>query len=106
VNSDQTAGELELAELQAANWEAIKHHPQSAQLLSQFRDIYMLRMLEHLCGDALPAIKLAYERVVDELLGQAGKQMCKVQLLRPPPMANGRYTPPKGARLRRPTRQT
>ena len=93
-----SADELELAELQATNQEAIKHHPGSAQLIPQFRDIYMLRMLEHLCGDDLPAIQLAHERVVNELLGVIGKQMRQAQILRPAPESNGRYTPPKGLR--------
>jgi hypothetical protein len=95
MSETPTADELELAELQAANQEAIKHHSQQVQLIPQFRDIYMLRMLEHLCGDALPAIKLAHERVVNELLGQLGKQMRQARLLRPAPEHNGRYTPPK-----------
>ena len=95
MTSNTGADDLELAELRAANAEAIKHHPGQAQLVPQFRDIYMLRMLEHLCGDDLPAIQLAHERVVNELLGELGKQMRQAQLLRPAPESNGRYTKPK-----------
>ena len=89
------ADEIELAELQAANSEAIKHHPGQAQLIPQFRDIYMLRMLEHLCGDDLPRLKLAHERAVNDLLGEIGKQIRSAHILRPAPEHNGRYTPPK-----------
>ena len=87
--------ELELAGLRAANAEALKVHPAQAQLIPQFRDIYMLRLLEHLCGADLPALQLAHERTVNDLLGEIGKQMRQARLLRPAPEANGRYTPPK-----------
>lgn len=95
--TDDLAGSTdELAELRAANGEALRHHPGAAQLIPQFRDIYITKMLEHLCGPALPAIQLDHERVVNKALGDIGQQMLRAQILRPAPQANGRYTPPKG----------
>jgi hypothetical protein len=88
--------ELELAGLIAANAEALKHHPVRAQLIPQFREVYLLHLLEHLVGDDLQQIKLVHERWVNEALGELGKQMRQATLLRPPPESNGRYTPPKG----------
>jgi hypothetical protein len=92
-----TAGrdELELAGLIAANAEALKHHPGQAQLIPQFREVYLMRLLEHLVGDALPQIKLVHERWVNDALGELGKQMRTATLLRPAPESNGRYTGPK-----------
>ena len=87
--------EDELNELRAANGEALRHHPGAAQLIPQFRDIYVTKMLEHLCGPALPAIQLDHERVVNKALGESGQQMLRAQILRPAPPANGRYTSPK-----------
>jgi hypothetical protein len=95
VPGSLAANEAELAQLRAANAEAIKHHPGAPQLIPQFRDIYMVRMLEHLCGKDLEMIQLEYERAVNQLLGDIGKQMMTARLLRPGPEANGRYTPPK-----------
>lgn len=95
--TDDLAGSTdELAELRAANGEALRHHPGAAQLIPQFRDIYITKMLEHLCGPALPAIQLDHERVVNKALGDIGQQMLRAQILRPAPQANGHYTPPKG----------
>ena len=87
--------ELELAGLRAANGEALKVHPSRAQLIPQFREIYLVRMLEHLCGDALPGLQLAHEKMVNEALGDIGAQMRQATLLRPAPEHNGRYSPPK-----------
>ncbi len=52
-------------------------------------------MLEHLCGDALPGLQLAHEKMDNEALGDIGAQMRQATLLRPAPEHNGRYTPPK-----------
>jgi len=95
-SGDAGRDELELAGLRAANTEAIRHHPGQAQLVPQFRDIYMLRLLEHLCRDDLPRLQIEHERVVNDALGEIGKKMRQATLLRPAPEHNGRYTPPKG----------
>ena len=80
--------EDELNELRAANGEALRHHPGAAQLIPQFRDIYVTKMLEHLCGPALPAIQLDHERVVNKALrrrkltaatGEIGQQMLRAR---------------------------
>ena len=65
-------------------------------MIPQFRDIYLVKMLEHLCGPALSAIQIDHERVVNKALGEIGQQMLRAQILRPAPPANGRYTSPKG----------
>ena len=96
MTDDLTGSTDELAELRAANGEALRHHPGAAQLIPQFRDIYITKMLEHLCGPALPAIQLDQERAVNKALGDIGQQMLRALILRPAPQANGRYTPQKG----------
>lgn len=70
-----------LEELKASNKERIQRYANQGVRFEGLGNGYMMRMLEHLCGDALPEIQRVHELWTADLLDHQDKQTITDRLL-------------------------
>jgi hypothetical protein len=70
-----------LTDLKLSNSRRIQALSAKGRQIQGLPDAYMMRMLEHLCGDALPEIQAAHELFTAETLDNAEKALREQTLL-------------------------
>lgn len=72
-----------LTDLKTSNVRRITKLAQEGRKVEGLPTAYMMRMLEHLCGDALPEIQAAQELYTAEVLDAIEKQAREAALMAP-----------------------
>jgi len=77
----------QLLQLRAENAQFMQHNPDmAAQVVSQFREIYIVKLLEHMMGDDLIDLQIAHEVFIAQQVGNLSKAAREAALTAPAPM--------------------